>query len=183
MTTTHAGGEILFGQIALQLGYLKPEDLEEAIRVQEKSDRPVSLGYLLLELKLLSPEQIDRVLGIQRENIQSLEQGAGAKFTASLFGRIVVSHGFATQGQVNEVLRDQELFHRKGYPFKLGELLVRKGYLQDHQVDDILALQHKSILVCPRCYLTYNVPTDGGEGEVRCARCHVRLEPRRSAPA
>lgn len=177
-----AGGEILFGRIAIELGYLKSLQLEEAIREQERAGdgSQTSLGYLLLKKKLLTPEQIDQILGIQRENIANRES-SGRSTTASLFGRIVVSQGHASQRQVNECLRDQELFARKGYDFMLGELLVKKGFLSAEDVHGILSLQNKSIRICPQCFLTYNVAGEDAGREFRCAKCQALLQAKPAA--
>ena len=51
----------------------------------------------------------------------------------------------ATQGQVNECLREQARIEDMGMFLRLGEILVRKGYLTTEQTDEIAAYQKKQL--------------------------------------
>lgn len=141
------GAELLFGKIAVKLGYITGEQLEHVIEQQVRSDPPVSLGFLLVKQQLLTQDQIDEILGIQKRSSR----------TSSLFGKLVVDHDMVSQRQVNECLRDQELLKRKGYDFRLGELLTKKGYLTLDHLDQILTMQNKQRMICPTTLEVHNV--------------------------
>jgi hypothetical protein len=143
------GTELLFGKIAVKLGFLTAEALEAVVDLQIRSQPQVSLGLMLVQQGLLTEAQIDEILGLQ----------ASGGIT-SLFGKLLVEHGIVEQRQVNECLRDQELFRRKGYDFKVGELLVKKGHMSAGDLDRILALQGKCQMICPATLTVYNVETD-----------------------
>jgi hypothetical protein len=62
----------LFGQVAVRLGYLKPEQLHDALREQQSSGRAGSsllLGQVLLKRKALSTEQFLEILRRQDKEV------------------------------------------------------------------------------------------------------------------
>lgn len=64
---------ILFGQVALDLGYLTREELDEALRAQAQLKRRVSsapaLGAILVRRGVLTPQQVSRVLEASTESV------------------------------------------------------------------------------------------------------------------
>jgi serine/threonine protein kinase len=58
---------------------------------------------------------------------------------------------------------------------RLGELLVQRGYLTQHQVIEALAEQDKAILWCPRCGIRVNVKRRNNVEAYKCARCEGTL--------
>lgn len=160
------GTELLFGKIAVKLGYITADQLERVVEQQLRSNPPVSLGYMLVKQQLLTQAQIDEILGIQQSSPRQ----------ASLLGKLVVSHDMVSQRQVNECLRDQELFKRKGYDFRLGELLQKKGYVSLEQLDHVLEMQGKQRMVCPRTFEVHNV--DIGVDAAFCPTCQGQLQPK-----
>jgi hypothetical protein len=64
----------LFGQLAVRLGYLKPEQLHDALREQQSSGRVGSsllLGQVLLRKRALSTEQFLEILRRQEKEVAS----------------------------------------------------------------------------------------------------------------
>jgi hypothetical protein len=62
----------LFGQLAIRLGYLKPDQLHEALRDQQTSGRSGSsllLGQILLRRKALSTDQFLEILRRQDKEV------------------------------------------------------------------------------------------------------------------
>lgn len=162
---TTEGTELLFGKIAVKLGYLSVEQLEAVVERQARSDPPVSLGYMLVQQGLLTEAQIDEILGVQKSN-QAIH---------SLMGKLLVESERVTQRQVNECLRDQDLFRRKGYSFKLGELLVNKGFLSPGGLDEVLAQQGKKQMICPASLDVFNIELDEGQTVAICPDCSTML--------
>ena len=62
----------LFGQLAVKLGYLKPEQLHDALREQQSSGRAGSsllLGQVLLRRKAISSDQFLEILRRQEKEV------------------------------------------------------------------------------------------------------------------
>lgn len=136
--------DILFGQIALERGILTRAQLDEALKRQEAGDRR-QLGMILVEAGHVDEEELELVLSVQRERLARAPDNSAGKLSDVLFGRLIVARKLATQGQVNECLREQARIEDMGMFLRLGEILVRKGYLTTEQTDEIAAYQRKQI--------------------------------------
>jgi serine/threonine protein kinase/DNA-directed RNA polymerase subunit RPC12/RpoP len=92
-----------------------------------------------------------------------------------------VDRGLATEYQVNECLRLQGRMAELGIkPVPaLGEILIRRGYLDREAVETALQLQNLEIYTCPDC----GAPLEGGpepdpSGETyTCRACGARVPP------
>jgi len=78
-----------------------------------------------------------------------------------------------TQEQIDECLRIQTMA-RSDAP--LGDLLLYKGYLTTAQLKDLLGRQHKKVMACPACRLSFTVVTLSDGKSARCPRCKGPLE-------
>jgi uncharacterized paraquat-inducible protein A len=85
-----------------------------------------------------------------------------------LLGKLAVQQGLCTQAEVEECLRIQA--QAEEHP-SLGDLLLFKGYLSAPQLRDLLARQHKKVMACPRCKLSFTVLTLSQGKSARCPRC------------
>ena len=137
--------DLLLGQIALEKGFISQDQLDECLRLQESSPQWKQLGMIFLDREFISEEDLDIVLEIQRKSLEKNIDNTELKLKDVLFGRIVVSHRLATQGQVNECLREQERIERMGMFLRLGEIMVRKGYLNDEHMKEILTYQNERL--------------------------------------
>jgi uncharacterized protein YbaR (Trm112 family) len=90
-----------------------------------------------------------------------------------LLGKLAVREGFCTQAQVDECLQMQSMTRSEA---PLGDLLLFKGYLTAPQLKTLLARQHKRILACPACRLSFTVVTLSDGKSARCPRCKGPLE-------
>lgn len=90
-----------------------------------------------------------------------------------LLGRLAVREGVCTQEQVDECLRIQSM-NRSSAP--LGDILLYKGYLTDLQLKNLLARQHKKVMTCPACRLSFTVVTLTEGKSARCPRCKGLLQ-------
>ncbi|MHC4778734.1 MAG: hypothetical protein ACYTFG_09190 [Planctomycetota bacterium] len=137
--------DLLLGQIALEKGFISQDQLDECLKVQESNPQWKQLGMIFLDSEFISEEDLEIVLEIQRKNLEKNLDNSELKLKDVLFGRIVVSSRFATQGQVNECLREQERIERMGMFMRLGEILVKKGYLSDENMSEILSYQNEKL--------------------------------------
>jgi uncharacterized paraquat-inducible protein A len=90
-----------------------------------------------------------------------------------LLGTLAVRHGICTVEQVDECLRMQSM---AGSDAPLGDLLLFKGYLTAPQLRDLLARQHKKVMACLACRLSFTVVTLSQGKTVRCPRCKGPLQ-------
>lgn len=90
-----------------------------------------------------------------------------------LLGRLAVRERMCTQDQVNECLQIQSLTQSTA---PLGDILLYKGYLSDLQLKNLLARQHKRVMACLACQLSFTVVTLSDGKAARCPRCKGALE-------
>ncbi len=176
--------DLLFGQIAIQLGFCSNEQVEAGLALQANAGRPMSLGRHLVEEGYLSEDQHSKVLEQQRRNLMKVKPAPAAPTAAPaaaapkgeiLFGRLVVREGFASAEDVNAALREQG---RPGDRRTLGEVLVARGVLTPAQVEALLRKQQKWILKCPRCGVSLTVySTSPTPKQAACPRCGSPLVP------
>ena len=136
--------DILFGQIALERGLVTQAQLDDALAKQEGGDRR-QLGMLLIEAGSLHEDELDMVLGVQRERLARTAENSNAKLSDVLFGRLVVARKLATKGQLNECLREQAKIEQMGMFLRLGEILVKKGYCSQEQVEELATYQREQL--------------------------------------
>src|SRR5262245_57808551 len=100
----------LFGHIAVELGIVTPEQLEEALQVQAAvSSRPPPLGVVLMELRLVTPEDLERIVETQRKIVEEIRGREKEQKDDNLFGKVAVRLGFVTQEQLYKCLELQRL--------------------------------------------------------------------------
>lgn len=98
-----------FGTYLLNKGFITPEQLENALEVQNYSH--VKFGVLAINAGFMSPQQI--------EEVHRLQMRADKKF-----GQISVELGYLTSEQLDELISTQ----KKGH-LLLSQALLDKGYL------------------------------------------------------
>jgi len=98
-----------------------------------------------------------------------------------LLGKLAVREHLCSQEQIDECLRAQAT-GRETAP--LGDILLYKGYLNEAQIKELLSRQHKKVLFCPSCMLTFTVLTLSDGKSARCPKCKGPLgEPPAGAPS
>jgi len=142
--------EVLFGKIAVLMGLVTNDQINECAREQAGRKKPPRLGEMLVEKGFLTSEQRDAVLKVQERNLSRFSARDSNKALAdNLVGDLAVGRGLVTREQLNECLREQALEESEGRPARLGELMVRKGLLSVSQILSLLS-QQKSALVPAR---------------------------------
>lgn len=171
---TLSKADILFGKIAVSAGYVTEEQVDECVRFQESTKDHKPLGMIMLEKKLVTEEQLQVIIDIQRKNLQERAVHTRDKRSDGLFGRIVLTLGFATAAQVHEAVRIQAKIEEDIF-LRLGEIMVKKSYLTVDQVEKVLEYQKKRILTCTQCQTQYNVIMFTAGTEIACYKCGARL--------
>lgn len=171
MTTNN---EDLFGQVAVELGFIDDVCLEECLALQRSNEFGWSLGLVMIEEGVLEPEQVNEILGEQRRRRNS-GNGDAASASASLFGRILIQRGMVAEADLEGVCTDQKEFRARGYRFRLGQLLQNKGLISAAQMNEVLGLQEKELAVCPRCLVAFNFSFADQSSRENCNSCGGEL--------
>ncbi len=86
------------------------------------------------------------------------------------FGKIAVSRGFCTQDQLEDALKTLQKVLELGIPERLGTIMVKKGYLKQEQVKEILKIQGQGSSVKIAGYEILEKVGQGGMGAVYRAK-------------
>ncbi|HTG01812.1 MAG TPA: hypothetical protein VK654_14620 [Nitrospirota bacterium] len=130
------------GQVLIRMGVLDPEDVDVVLAAQELLDDPAGaaqmaagmrkmLGALLLQAGQITNEQLDEAVGEQQR-------------TGERLGSVLVRRRLITEQQLSRVLdfqKNQGMEKPAPGPLRLGELLVRAGYITRDQLEDALRKQ------------------------------------------
>lgn len=167
--------EILLGKIAIERGLLTKEALDRAVAMQESQVPAPPLGSVLVEKGFLKQADLDVLLRVQRERLQAKAEYSDARLENILFGKLVVHLGLVTEEQVNECLRIQAKVEDE-VEVRLGEVLVKKGYMSREAVRKLLSIQNKKILHCRKCSDQVNVVGYKAGHTYPCPHCGGALE-------
>jgi DNA-directed RNA polymerase subunit RPC12/RpoP len=143
--------------------------------VQEKTKSDKKLGSIMVEKGYLTAEQANEVLIIQETNLQSPTSHPERRLEDVIIGKLMVKHNFATQEQVNEALRTQGLREQEGIYYRLGEIMVEKGFMSVGDVLNVLKIQQKQIMICPGCGSRFNVSNFQAGHRYKCKKCKTLL--------
>lgn len=77
--------------------------------------------------------------------------GRKAGDPAISLGQLALDRGLINKDQILDCIREQHRLADKGKKARLGQLLVKKGYLQSRQLAELLKLQKQPLRVCMGC--------------------------------
>jgi serine/threonine protein kinase len=171
-------GELLFGKIAVREGAITREQLFDCLQAQERNPSR-SLGSIMVSRGYLRNEDVDRLVELQKKAFEAVPEGSTPNRRTALIGKILVDRGLATEYQVNECLRLQGRMTELGIkPVpQLGEILLRRSYVDPETVETALQLQNLQLYTCPEC----GAPIEIGEGSpvketgFACAACGAEV--------
>ncbi|MBI5369285.1 MAG: hypothetical protein HZA54_19775, partial [Planctomycetes bacterium] len=174
--------DALLGRLAIRKGLISIEQLEACLREQDehlrREQNPPTLGALLVQRGYLAGAALHDLLQDQAAALTEPLAGTEVRRADGLFGKRILGHRLATPQQLNEALRVQGRLHDQGISLRLGEILVSRGVLTELQIRDVLTLQEKSVLTCPRCLKAFNVRGHTSGTATACPRCrHPELAP------
>jgi serine/threonine protein kinase len=160
-------GDLLLGRIAVREGVLTREQLYDCLTAQERNPAR-KIGQIMVARGYLKQADVDRLLQIQARAVGEVPAARGA-----LLGRILIDRGLATEFQVNECLRMQGRLIDLGIaPLpRLGEILVKRGYIKRDAVETALQFQNLLFYSCPECGSRIDVGGGGAPGNYTCAKC------------
>ncbi|GEM_PF-5463233 len=161
----------LFGQIAIQKGFINQEQLDDTLRIQEEKFPTVPIGLLMVKQGYLTLSEAQAISGFQDHVLNERSQDARLKRREYRFGGLLIEYGLASKEQVNECARIQAQEGAKGVQLRLGEVMVKKAYVTAEDVRTVLTLQDKKILACRTCKTQTNVAGYSPGAKVTCANC------------
>jgi hypothetical protein len=171
-----ADHDLLFGRIAIELGFCVAAQIEDCLVIQAQTDDGMSLGHHLVREGYLTEDQHSKVLERQRLVLHRKRRPPALSKDDLLFGRMAVREGLATVEQVKAALKEQA---KKRDGKGIGEVLRAMGVLSAAEVEWILGLQSKWIMSCPTCFSTFTVrSTSRTPTKAHCPRCKVPLRTR-----
>ncbi len=164
--------DVLFGKIALELGYVTQDQVKTCVRIQEKLPDDKPIGAILLERNYITQDQLEHVIEQQRERMKEKGRMTRRLREEQLYGELVRDFDYATEKQVNECLRIQStLQEQEEKVVPLGKILLEKGYLTEEEHRAVLDFQENNVLDCPVCSTTYNVVMYNAGAEIPCYEC------------
>ncbi len=170
-----ARGDLLLGKIALREGLITREQLFDCLQAQERNPSK-SIGSIMVSRGYLRNEDVDRLIEIQKKAFEGGggDGSANASKKSVLLGRILVDRGLATEYQVNECLRLQGRMGELGInPVpQLGEILIRRNYVDKGALETALQLQNLQLYTCPDCNAAIEIAeAPPGKEEYKCKAC------------
>jgi len=126
-----AGVRQFLGELLIQANRITPEELEKALKEQQKTGEKV--GEVFVRLGFISEQELNGFLAFQQH------QGDPQRAARLRLGQLLVDTRKITYEQLQHALRKQRLSPDR----KLGELLIEEGYVTHEEVSCGLKLQRK----------------------------------------
>lgn len=165
----------LIGQIALQEGYITPQQLEECLAMPPTQ----ALGIRLIDKGYLTEEKLEELIRIQAAVFNTI---TADPLRGGLFGQIAVRLGYLTPELLNEALREQAKNGASG-SLRLGQILLKMRAITSDQFLDVLRRQKREVVKCPGCESFYDVAEHPETDRFVCSTCntvvHTGAEPAR----
>ncbi|MFH1227183.1 MAG: hypothetical protein V1701_04670 [Planctomycetota bacterium] len=166
--------DLIFGDIAIRSKMVSHEHIAECVNLQRTQVEWQPLGQILLEKKYITPAQYQALIDVQKRNIEVKAIKARRLKEDHVFGKIAIRLGLATEKQIDECLGVQ-VEMADDYPLKLGEILIKKGYLTEEKLKKITDFQNKHLITCPKCGQNYNVILFTPGAKFICYSCNKEL--------
>jgi DNA-directed RNA polymerase subunit RPC12/RpoP len=168
-----ADQDLLFGRIAVNRKFCTQAQLNECIAIQARSRDRLAIGHILKDEGYITEDQHSEVLAIQRKNMMAVDPVQKLSKETVLLGKLAVRERYMSERDVNLCLRLQA---KEGEKRSIGELMVEQGFLTPEQLKKLLAKQHKKIMSCPKCKLSFTVLTISKDSVIACPRCKGPLK-------
>ncbi len=140
----------LFGMIALSMGMISKEQLDDCLEAQQESKKPRQLGDIMLERGKMTEEQVSEVLSIQEKMGDFTSKQASESTGRRLLGEILVECAYIDEATLKHALQRQEILRETGISPRLGELLLAVGKLTREQLRKALTIQTRDSGEIPR---------------------------------
>jgi len=150
------------GRIFVDGEFISPDDLERAIEEQKHTDE--MLGEVLVRMGVLDPIDLKAALSVQGHLTSLKDAIKVAAGVRQLLGNLLIQARRITHEQLELALEEQ-----KRTDEKLGEVLVRLGFLTPRELDAVLAFQQNQGIKKP-------TPTPFRLGEILVAANYITRE-------
>lgn len=144
MTTSSHDKHKLFGMVALSLGFITKEQLQQCLDVQQKFTIPLPLGAIMLARGILTESQLRGVLRVQAKAFKGNYRHKSKTERRRLLGEILLEQGHIDKQTPATALERQETLRRTGFSPRIGELLVYLGKITPDQLKGALAVQARA---------------------------------------
>ena len=172
LPTSAVRGETLFGRIAMFLGYVTQSQLSEAIESQQNDDDDDrKLGEILMDEGHLTRVEVDEVLENQEATLAKPHNHLPSAMSEALLGQLARKYEYITEGQLNEVLRDQAVKRESGEHVRIGQVMVEKDIMSPEDIIMVLHMQKQHIVACPSCWNRFNAARTKKGEELKCPQC------------
>lgn len=168
---SETSNQILLGRILVSEGYATREQVMEAVHLQERYQINEPVGEIMVKEGFITEKQLAKALDLQARRMGVGEPRSREMKEDAVFGRIAVAKKAVTKSQLHAALREQDKRAYLGHFQQLGEVMVEMGFLTDRMIARLIEYQKKKILMCPGCYLQFNVSKYGGGHRFKCTRC------------
>jgi serine/threonine protein kinase/predicted Zn-dependent protease len=149
-------------------GFASAQQVEECVTLQKQNPAARKLGEILISKGYITPRRLASLLDIQTRQVRIV---AADPARGGLFGQIALDLGFVPADKIEQALQEQAVLSRSGSPAMLGQILLRKGWLQTGQFLEILKVQRRTILRCPGCDTFYRFEEPDRGAKFACRRC------------
>lgn len=172
--------ERIFGQIAVRLGFVTTECIDEILRVGDGSGASTALHERAVALQLLSGEQAARVQLLQ-DRLLAAPPGEGAPGdTDRAFVAVAVARGLVAAEAARAALDARTGAAATGTPRPLAAVLFDSNAMTIDGVLEVLAAQAGAEAVCAACGRRFLAPGRGDGPKEHCLAC--RATPALPAP-
>ncbi len=172
---TTASAEVLFGKIALLLGYITLDQIREVVAMQTSSAGDEKIGELMVHQGLMTSEDVERVLEEQRVYLSMPHPRLPNKLSEALLGRMSLRYGYLSEDQLNQCLCIHEALKDDGRELRLGEILVQRDLMTPEDISSVLRMQKLQIKACPRCSSQFNAQLGELQKMEACPKCGAPL--------
>jgi len=144
MITSGRDKHKLFGMVALSLGFITKEQLQECLDVQQKFTIPLPLGAIMMARSHITENQLRDVLRVQAKALKGNYRPKTKTQRRKLLGEILIEQGHIDKQTLATALERQETLRNTGFSPRLGELLVYLGKITPDQLKGALAVQARA---------------------------------------
>lgn len=166
--------DLAFGEIAVHLGFLTQDQVDEAMGEQQGMRVGKTLGEILVELKMITPEQQQRVLQHQARLVKEIKLEDKLRREAHMFARFANQKGMIAAEQIDLAVRLFDLSTDKNRT--MAQIMIENGMLTEEQVTEISMSQKHIKMVCANCQQKFTVVTVTQKKEIPCPKCGRMLQ-------
>ncbi|MCK5342959.1 MAG: protein kinase, partial [Candidatus Heimdallarchaeota archaeon] len=163
-----------FGELAITLGYIRNDDLQQALAMQ-KDDENWGVGFLLVRLNKLTLEQVEEILYYQDVSFINVDEEIEPDDSEQRrLGEFAVSSRAINYSDLLHALEQKSRMKEiDGTEPTLGKVLVDLNLMTEEQLKLLLSKSGINVYQCQRCNRIYNVKSFTTR-DFCCPFCHFR---------